>query len=402
MENILMLQVLFPNIEKEKNLYSDLAEEFVKQGYNVYVVTIQDYISADVVKKSTFVEEKLGVKVLRVKMPTKYFNTNFIEKGITTELIPYYYKKAIKQFFSNVRFNLIVPISIIPGMYKIVSYLKKRNPEAKTYLLLRDMFPQMAMNMGVLPKPMYYYFRYQQIKLYNLADKIGCMSAGNIEYVKVNLPEVDSKKLCYLPNWRTIRERKENTIDFKKEYGLEGKIVAIFGGVLGIQQGLDFLLKLANEIKDEYPKLHFLLIGNGTEKEKLKKYVIEKQLHNVTIIDRIPSQKYEAALQQCDIGLINLDGDLKVPHIPSKTLSYLEAGLPILACVDAHTDYGKLLEEEYKSGKCSLYGDLKSYKNNLIYMIDKQGRKKMSENGNEYLRNNLTTNHIVKKLLGSL
>lgn len=402
MKNILMLQVLFPNSEKEKNLYSDLAEEFVIQGYNLYVLTIQDYISSNLIQRATFMEEKFGAKILRVKIPTKYFNTNFIEKGITTQLIPYYYKKAIKQFLCNIQFDLIIPISIIPGMYKVISYLKKRNREAKVYLLLRDMFPQMAMDMGVLPKFMYYYFRYQQVKLYKLADKIGCMSEGNIEYVKTNLPEVDSAKLCYLPNWRTIRKRKECTIDFKKEYGLDGKIVAVFGGVLGIQQGLDFLLKLANEVKKEYQEFNFVLIGNGTEKENLKKYANKNQLNNIKILERIPSEQYEAALQQCDIGLINLHGNLKVPHIPSKTLSCMEAGLPILACVDSHTDYGKLIEEEYKCGKCSLYGDLKSYKDNLISMREEQVRNKMAKSGQDYLINNLTTDIIVERLLESL
>ena len=184
-KNILFLQVLFPDIEKEETLYTQLAEEFKNQGYNVYVVTIQDYIG-EKEKKETYVDKQKGLNILRVNTPTKYFNTNFIEKGITTVSIPYLFSKAIDKNFKSIKFDIIVSISIIPGLYKTIEKIKKRD-NSKVYLLLRDMFPQMAQDMGILPTPMYYYFRKQQIKLYNISDIIGCMSEGNIEYVKKNL-----------------------------------------------------------------------------------------------------------------------------------------------------------------------------------------------------------------------
>lgn len=398
-KNILFLQVLFPDIEKEETLYTQLAEEFKNQGYNVYVVTIQDYIG-EKEKKETYVDKQKGLNILRVNTPTKYFNTNFIEKGITTVSIPYLFSKAIDKYFKSIKFDIIVSISIIPGLYKTIEKIKKRD-NSKIYLLLRDMFPQMAQDMGILPVPIYNYFRRQQIKLYNLSDVIGCMSQGNIDYVITNLTEVDPSKLVILPNWRTIKEENsEIKIDFKKKYGLENKIVAIFGGVLGIQQGLDFLLELAEYMK-EYDQLRFVLIGNGTEKERIRRICKEKELVNVTVFDRIPSYEYEAALKQCDIGLINLHGDLKVPHIPSKTLSYLEAGIPILAAVSESTDYGSILEE-YRCGLCCNYGEIEKYKKNMISLLDYKIRTNMGNNARKYIINKLQTRDVVNEIIQQL
>ena len=399
-KNILFLQVLFPNLDKEENLYSHLAEEFVNQGYNVYVVTIQDFIGDKDLKMNTYIEMQKGINILRVHTPTKYFNTNFVEKGVTTLLIPYLYSKNIKKFLNGIKFDIVISISIIPGLYKVIKNIKKLY-NSQVYILLRDMFPQMANDMGILPKFMYEYFLRQQIKLYNIGDIIGCMSPGNIDYVKNNLPQVEYNKLKLLPNWRTVSNKViDNNIDFREKYNLQNKIIAIFGGVLGIQQGLDFLLELAEEMQ-RYEELVFILIGNGTEKDKLKKICLEKSLKNVIIFDRIPSSEYEAALRQCDIGLINLHGNLTVPHIPSKTLSYLEAGIPILAATDKNTDYGDVLEEMGAGLWCE-YKDLHKYKENMEYMLDEVNRKKMGNKGKEYLLSNLQTDIIVKEIFKQL
>lgn len=394
-KNILFLQVLFPDIEKEETLYTELAEEFHKNGYNVYVVTIQDYIG-EAEKKRTFLHEQRGINILRVKTPTKYFNTNFIQKGLTTVMIPYLFSRAIKKHFKGIKFDFLVSISIIPGLYKTIHKIKKRD-NCKIYLLLRDIFPQMARDMGVLPEPIYSHFKRQQIKLYNISDVIGCMSQGNIDYVKRNLPQVSGDKLTLLPNWKTIKEHKEqSTYLFRQKYGLENKVIAMFGGVIGIQQGLDFLLDLAFEMK-EYDELRFVIMGNGTEKSKLVKICNERKLSNVMILDRVSSYEYDEILNQCDIGLINLHGDVNVPHIPSKTLSYLEAGKPILAAVSVNTDYGKILEEN-NCGFCCAYGDIKNYKSNMIKLLDSKTRTQLGDNAKKYIIDKLQTKDAVKSI----
>ena len=127
-KNVLLLQVLFPNLEKEDNLYSELAKELLNQGCNVFVVTIQDFIGEKNIDKRTYVEKQQGIEILRVYTPTKYFNTNFIEKGITTLFIPFLYNKNIKKYFSNIDFDIIISISIIPGLYRTIKKVKKKLP----------------------------------------------------------------------------------------------------------------------------------------------------------------------------------------------------------------------------------------------------------------------------------
>lgn len=400
MKNVLFLHTYFPDLDKgEENLYSDLALEFKRQGQNVFVVTIQDYISGSNNSETELVEQK-GIKILRVKTPTKYFNTSFIEKGITTVAIPFLFSNAIKKFFSGVKFDLVMPVSIVPGMYRTIRYLQRRD-NSKVYLLLRDLFPQMAQDMGVLPSPLYKYFRKQQIKLYNLSNYIGCCSDANINFVKENLPEVKTEKLVLLPHWRTVRVRKKSSFDFRGKYGLNGKIIAIFGGVLGIQQGLDFLLDLANSVKNSHKDFQFILIGNGTEKDRLKGRIKKEDIFNTIILDRIPSDEYEGALSQCDIGLINLHGDLRVPHIPSKTLSYMEAGIPILAGTDKTTDFNEIIESIGAGFGC-YFGDIEKYKENLLKLASKEQRNLCGSNGKDFLLNNWTSEHIYHQIIDTL
>ena len=113
---------------------------------------------------------------------------------------------------------------------------------------------------------------------------------------------------------------------------------------MGIAQELDFLMELAKTYRDD-DSVRFLLIGEGTEKKRLEQLVRDESLSNVLIKDKIPSRDLAALLSQCDIGLINLNRNFTVPNIPSKTLDYFEARIPILAAIDPATDYGRLLDE---------------------------------------------------------
>lgn len=95
----------------------------------------------------------------------------------------------------------------------------------------------------------------------------------------------------------------------------------------------------------------------------------------------------------CDIGLLNLSSRFTIPNIPSRTLSYWEAKIPVLASIDKSTDFGDILEQS-GSGLWSITGDIKTYMQNFEKLyIDKQLRTSMGECGYSYLLKNCTTAH---------
>ena len=387
--------ITFPDMRKNSNLYTDLVEEFNNKGHNVFVTTLLERKN----NKNTFTEKINGITILRVKCGDM-FNVNLVRKGITTISLPYKFKQAINKYFNHTKFDLVIyptpPITFAP----VVKYIKKRD-ECKSYLILRDIFPQNARDLGLMNNNfLFNYFRKKEQQLYDLSDYIGCMSQGNIKYV-IEHNNIDEGKLEILYNWKKIGyDTKNDAVDYKKKYGLENKFVTIFGGNIGLPQELEFLLELAREYKNR-DDIVFLIFGEGTEKEKMINIIKDEKLYHVVIKNNIRRDDYQNLIKQCDIGLINLSRKFTIPNIPSKTTDYFKAGIPILASTDRNTDYKDLLIKKAKAGLWSETGDLEGYKSNFEKLFnDKKLRKKLGKNGRKFLEENLSverTYQIISK-----
>jgi hypothetical protein len=272
--------ISFPDIRENSNLYSDLAEEFKENGHNIWIATLLE----KKYKQNTHLERVEELNILRVRTGD-WFNTNSdIKKGLTTMTISNYFKKAKQKNFYNVKFDLVIyptpPITFAP----VVKYIKKRD-NSKSYLILRDIFPQNVRDLGLLNNRLLFnYFRRKEKQLYNISDYIGCLSEGNIQYVLDN-NDIDESKLEILYNWGGINHNTEViTTDYKKKYGLENKFVAVFGGNIGLPQELEFLLELAKEYKGR-GDIVFLIIGKGAQKQKIVDLIKSENILNLMIKD---------------------------------------------------------------------------------------------------------------------
>jgi glycosyltransferase involved in cell wall biosynthesis len=189
----------------------------------------------------------------------------------------------------------------------------------------------------------------------------------------------------------------------RREMGLENKFIAIYGGNFGLPQKAEFILDLA-----EHMMIHedviFLLIGDGSEKKRLTELATEKNLTNVIFRDPLPQVQYNELVKICNIGLVNLSEKFTIPNIPSRTLSYWEAKIPVLAAIDTNTDFGDILALS-ESGLSSFTGDIDSYIKNFEKLYaDKELRSKMGENGYRYLKDNCTVDmaySIINEKLSS-
>jgi len=372
--------IYFP--ENSSNLYTDLTEEFKDRGHDVYVATILEKKYG----KITYKEEKNGFKILRIRTGN-LFKVNYLIKGITTFTLPYLFKKAIKKNFGNIRFDLVIyptpPITLAP----VVSFLKKRD-KCKTYLILRDIFPQNAKDLGMIRNNLVFnYFRKKEKKLYDISDYIGCMSKGNINYVtKHNKIDLDKFELLY--NWKREINFKSEVTNYRIKYDLGNKFVTIFGGNIGYAQELTFILKLA-KIYKKREDIIFLIVGDGIEREKIDNIIKKENLKNIIIKDPLPREEYAKLIRVCDVGLVNLNCNFTIPNFPSKITDYFEAKIPILAATDRNTDLKDLLEET-NSGLWSETGDLKSYQENFEKLLnDERLRKELGNNGRKFFEVNM-------------
>lgn len=345
--NVLFLTLVQFNSFQERNLYTDLLREFTKHGHHVYAISPIERRQ----NKDTHLIEEENATILRLRIGNTQ-KTNIIEKGISTVLIEPEYKRAIKEYFSDVKFDLVLyptpPITLVGA----INYVKNRD-NAKTYLMLKDIFPQNAVDIGMMsttgPKAvLYHYFRNKEKKLYAISDRIGCMSPANVDYVIKHNPEVDPQKVEVCPNSMDVVDMSvddETRVRIREKYGIPlDKNVFVYGGNLGKPQGIPFLiecLKACKDIKDAF----FLIIGNGTEYGLLEQYVNESRQSNLKLMKSLPKQEYDTMVGACDVGLIFLDHRFTIPNFPSRLLNYMAAKLPVLACTDLNTDLGKVIEQ---------------------------------------------------------
>ena len=344
--NILFLTLVnISGFEEKQNIYADLCRDLVRRGHSVHIVC-PDESGAE----TQFLPYGDGSGVLKVKTGHVQ-KTSLIRKGITTLLLGPRFQSAIKQQLKGHRYDLIMystpPITLV----NIVKYIKKRD-KATTYLLLKDIFPQNAVDLGMMHKtglkaPIYWYFRRMERKLYAVSDRIGCMSQANVDYIKAHEPQIPAKKIHISPNSfepESVCMPAEQKMLLRKHYGLpEDKKVFIYGGNIGRPQGVDHIIacmKAVAALEDCF----FVICGNGTEYPVLENYVNESNQQNLKLIPGLPRKEYEDFVGCCDVGLIFLDHRFTIPNFPSRLLSYMQKTMPVIACTDPASDVGAVIE----------------------------------------------------------
>ncbi len=380
--NILFLSLSDYKSINESNIYTDLLREFKAQKHNVYLISTSEKKNN---LKTALIDEG-NSKLLRVRIGN-IFNVNLVQKGITTITVQNVILRALNKYLSDVKFDLVMystpPITFV----KVVEFIKKRD-NAITYLLLKDIFPQNALDLNLLTKknPIYYYFRYIERTLYKVSDYIGCMSEANIEYIRKHNPELRGKTIEVCPNSISIISRESiSKPQLKKEYNLPlDKLIFIYGGNLGKPQGVEFIievLKKNQNLGDRY----IVICGKGTEYYKLENYIKINEPTNIRLIRGLEKKDYDQLIQACDVGLVFLDYRFTIPNFPSRILSYMEYSLPIVACTDRNTDVGKIIENEGLGYSCES-NDANEAKNLFDRIVEEKVKlPKMGERAYQFL-----------------
>ena len=343
--NVIFLTISSDVQLSQRGIYTDLLRKFHKEGHRLWVVKISP-------SEKTYPEEKEGLCIINVATPLLTGQRNLIKKGYATLMIGKRFIKAIKQFVQE-EFDLILYATPPITFVNVIRYLEKRNPQAKSYLLLKDIFPQNALDLGMLSTHglkgvVYRLFRKQEKSLYRVSDYIGCMSPANVQYLLKHNPEVSKEIVEICPNSYDVYEETLSGYDVvlsvREKFHLPlDKPILIYGGNLGKPQGIPFLLECLKANKDR-EDCHFVLVGDGTEYHKIEDWVRREGPRNVSLYKRLPKIDYDSLVNACDIGLIFLDYHFTIPNYPSRLLSYLMAKKPILASTDPVSDVGTVAE----------------------------------------------------------
>lgn len=390
--NILFLSLTFSE-KGHTNFYEDFLHEFRKKGDSVYVACAREKRSTEPVG----ITEHNGMQVLRVATGNVTGNIGLIEKGISTLTIDSLFLNAINKHFKDIKFDLIMyptpPITLVNTIAAV-----KRRTGAMTYLLLKDIFPQNAVDLGMMTKSglkglIYKMFRRKEKKLYAISDYIGCMSPANVKYVLDHNPEVNKEIVEVCPNCilqpkvdPTTIEKDTNSIRLKYNIPAEATIF-LYGGSLGKPQGVDFLIECLDAQKNN-SEAYFIIVGKGTEYGKLRKFVDESGTSNAILLDYLPKDEYQELADKCDVGLIFLDYRFTIPNFPSRLLACLTAAMPVLVATDPNCDMGQIAEDNGFGVRC-LSNDVEGFAKAIDKIISSD-RKEMGRKGWEFFLNNYT------------
>ena len=382
---------------QSRGIYTDLMRKFRDEGDHVYIVSPNErqFGIPTGLKESDGVHF-LGVKTLNIQ------KTNVVEKGVGTLLLESQYKRAISKYLKNIQFDLILYSTPPITLTSVINFLKKKSPKAITYLLLKDIFPQNAVDLGMFSKGSLFYkiFRAKEKSLYKASNYIGCMSPANVEFLLKHNSYIDSSTVEVAPN--SIELSPEVLVDkvaIRKKYNLPTDLpIFIYGGNLGKPQGIDFLIKCMEENAGRND-CHFLIVGNGTEYKKLELWHSTNKPTNISLFARLPKEDYDLLVQSCDVGLIFLDSQFTIPNYPSRLLSYLEYKMPIIAATDRNTDIGSIAEENNYGFACEST-DVNVFTQCVNKFVSSPNQiEKMGINGYNFLLNNYLVHHTYDRIL---
>jgi glycosyltransferase involved in cell wall biosynthesis len=397
---VLFLTLSRINSIEESGIYSDLLRKFRDEGHNVTIVNPQERKF----KKSTSFTFENGVNVLSV-WTTNFQKTNLFEKGITTLFIEYFYFFAITKFLEYRKIDLILYSTPPITFTNLISKLKKQT-SATTYLLLKDIFPQNAVDLDLFKKNslLYKYFKRKEKILYKISDYIGCMSPANEQYILHENPEISEDKVEINPNSIEVLNISKKDVthkDLLQKYKIpHDKTIFLFGGNLGLPQGVEFIKKHitnCNSINEAF----FLIIGNGTEFENLKNWIELEQLNNVALIQELSKTDYEEITRLAQVGLIFLNPKFTIPNFPSRILSYMQNKLPVICATDKITDIGTIASENGYGYSC-LINDLESFYIFVTKLLDKNLREEMGNKAFKYLNKEYSVESSYYKIIEKL
>jgi len=316
----------------------DLSQEMVRQDHLPTVM-----VPSSDLKKAWSIEDINGVEVLRLKAPrTK--DVGYVRRTIGEFILPFMMLRNLRKSpLANERWDGVVWYSPTIFLGPIANALKKYSA-CRSYLIVRDIFPEWAVDMGLLSRGLpFRFFKAIEHYQYSVADVIGVQTSANLPYFD-DWEKQDGRRVEVLQNWLADASDVGSSISVANS-PLAGRTIFVYAGNMGIAQCMGVFIDLAERLRSRRD-IGFLFVGRGSDTETLREDVKVHGLDNVLFYDEIDPFEIPGLYAQCHVGLVALDPRHKTHNIPGKFLSYMQAGLPVLANVNPGNDLEKIIADE--------------------------------------------------------
>jgi len=391
MRILYLSQYFFPEMGATQIRAYDNAYNWVHLGHQVTMIAEIPNHPAGVVppefRGKLYQRDTLdGIDVIRVWVkasPVKNFRNRLLF------YLSYMVSAALAGLFiSRGHYDLVYassPPLFVGGAALIISTLRR----IPFIFEVRDLWPESAVALGEIrsPKIVAWATHFEEA-CYHKAEKVIVVTRGILS----NLLErgFPATKIELVPNGANtdlFDYRAEDRERLRAGLGLQGKLVAIYAGIHGVAQNLEFVIVAATLLKD-HPEIHFLFIGEGPKKRELVEMVEKYKLTNITMLPEQPHQVVPSYLSAADVALIPLrDIELFKGAVPSKMYDAWACRRPILLSIDGEA---RQIMEQARAGHFIQPGDAQALATSLINMESTQDEwKVMGENGRNFtVRNN--------------
>ncbi len=389
-KNVVLIAPHFPPLNSSASVQlNDLAEALAKYGLNLTVLTP----SAEMDKSFKF-EMGEGFEVIKLRVP-KFRGVSNIRRVIAEFLTPFFMLWGLRKAnFDKRCWDGLIWYSPTIFLSPLVSSIKKES-RCKAYLIIRDIFPDWMVDLGLMKKGFsYYLLKWVENRQYKLADTIGVQTSANLTYFE---NKAFRGELEVLHNWLKRAPLISSPLRIA-DTKLKGRKVFVYAGNMGVAQDIDVFLDLAKKINIR-KDVGFLFIGQRSETDKVK--TLAESSDNIIFLPEIDSKEIPSLYAQCHFGLVSLKRRHKIHNIPGKFLSYISAGLPVLACVNDDNDLIEVIKKYGVGEVDTTYSSeaLLELANRILIRGEKENfEEKCTKLSNELFDPSIAVSKIAKSL----
>ncbi len=210
---------------------------------------------------------------------------------------------------------------------------------------VEDLQPDAAAELGMLPKPVLNIMYKVERMAYRHAALVSTITTGmQRRIVEKGVPE--SKTALFEPRSDTSLATisSEEGRAFRSKYSLEDKFIVSHSGNMGVKQGLDVILDVAALNRNDRSVV-FLIVGDGAVRSKIQQRAQEMKLDNLRFLPLLDSAEFRGFLKASDICLVTQQKSVSDMVFPSKTVTYLASGCPVIASVNNNSEVARTIEE---------------------------------------------------------
>ena len=342
--NLVLIADAFPPMKTSGAVQiRDLVTELGEQGHKITVL-LPDASLKKIWNTETF---STNVTVLRLKaMPTK--DISYFRRFIGEQMLSFFmYRHLKKSPLKDMTWDGLIWYSPTIFFGALVEKLRK-DSGSRTYLILRDIFPEWAADMGLIKKgAIFRYFKAIERHQYEQADVIGVQTPSNLVYFEEH-HAAQKARVEVLNNWLSEPNPEPCSISIADSL-LAGRKIFVYTGNIGVAQGIDILLDLATVLQED-KSIGFMFVGRGSAVAEMKEKSVRLGLSNILFYDEIRPNEIPSLLKECHAGLIALDPRHRNDNIPGKFLAYMQSGLPVIGNINPGNDFQTLVER-FRVGK---------------------------------------------------